>query len=78
MRTKYSVILVKLLIFRVIMKHIYIIKVAPYYTVQLNIGQSLRDESDFTFRFLVLNNSLRGMKTSFVFVSQEIKKQKLL
>ena len=60
------------------MKHIYIIKVAPYYKVQLNIGQSLRDESDITFRFLVLNNSLRGMKTSFVFVSQEIKKQKLL
>ena len=50
----------------------------PTVTVQLNIDQSLRDENDFTFRFLMLNNSLRGMKTSFVFVSQEIRKQKLL
>ena len=49
----------------------------PTVTVQLNIDQSLREDNDFTFCFLMLNKSSKGMKTSFVFVSQEIRQQKL-
>ena len=46
-------------------------------TVQLNIDQSLRYQNDLAFRFLMLKNSLKIMKTSFAFVNQEIRKQKL-
>ena len=49
----------------------------PTVTVQLNIDQSLRYQNDLAFRFLMLKNSLKIMKTSFVFVNQEIRKQKL-
>ena len=49
----------------------------PTVTVQLNTDQSLRDNNDFVLRFFMQNNSLKSMKTSFVFVSQEIRKQKL-
>ena len=49
----------------------------PTVTVQLNRDQSLRYQNDLAFRFLMLKNSLKIMKTSFVFVNQEIRKQKL-
>ena len=49
----------------------------PTVTVQLNIDQNLRYQNDPAFRFLMLKNSLKIMKTSFVFVNQEIRKQKL-
>ena len=49
----------------------------PTVTVQFNIDQSLRYQNDLAFRFLMLKNSLKIMKTSFVFVNQEIRKQKL-
>ena len=45
-------------------------------TEQLNIDQSLRYQNDLAFRFLMLKNSLKIMTTSFVFVNQEIRKQK--
>ena len=49
----------------------------PTVTVQLNIDQSLRYQNDLAFRFLMLKNSLKIKKTSFVFVNQEIRTQKL-
>ena len=49
----------------------------PTVTVQLDIDQSLRYQNDLAFRFLMLKKSLKIMKTSFVFVNQEIRKQKL-
>ena len=49
----------------------------PTVTVQLNIDQSLRYQNDLAFRFLMLKNSLKIMKTSFALVNQEIRKQKL-
>ena len=53
------------------------LKWLPTVTVQLNIDQSLRYQNDLAFRFLMLKNSLKIMKTSFVLVNQEIGKQKL-
>ena len=41
----------------------------PTVTVQLNIDQSLRYQNDLAFRFLMLKNSLKIMKTSFVLVN---------
>ena len=47
-------------------------------TVQLNIDQSLRYQNDRSrVSFFKLKTSLKIMKTSFVFVNQEIRKQKL-
>ena len=49
-----------------------------YGTVKCSyIDQSLRYQNDLAFSFLLLKNSLKIMKTSFVFVNQEIRKQKL-
>ena len=48
----------------------------PTVTLQLNIDKSLRYQNDLAFRFLMLKNSLKIVKTSFVFVNQEIRKQK--
>ena len=55
----------------------YVLRWLPTVTVQLNIDQSLRYQNDLAFRFLMLKNSLKIMKTSFVFVNKEIRKQKL-
>ena len=53
------------------------IKGLPTVTVKLNTYQCLTDKNDRAFRFFMLNNSFKSIKTSLVFVSQEIRKQKL-
>ena len=47
-----------------------------YSTVRYRSGPE-RSERSRVFFFFMLNNSLKSMSTSFVFVSQEIRKQKL-
>ena len=50
--------------------------VSSFCHLKWNVDQRcIRDYNDLAFRFLMLNGSLKSMKTSFVFEIQEIRKQ---